>query len=235
MSILNVEHLTHGFGDRAIFDDVSFRLLKGEHIGLVGANGEGKSTFMSIVTGKLTPDEGKVEWAKNVRAGYLDQHAVLQSGMTIQDVLKSAFDPLLQKEQRMNEICELNITTDYAIRIVYYLALQKENVTASELASVLKIPVSYISKITKKLKAAGIVQACEGIKGGYALVKNPEIISLFDIVSSMEVTMKINRCLESDGFCSRNATDYCNVHKALLKVQRTYEDALKSVSIADLI
>ena len=106
MSILNVEHLTHGFGDRAIFDDVSFRLLKGEHIGLVGANGEGKSTFMSIVTGRLTPDEGKVEWAKNVRAGYLDQHAVLQSGMTIQDALKSAFDPLLQKEQRMNEICE---------------------------------------------------------------------------------------------------------------------------------
>ena len=52
MSILNVEHLTHGFGDRAIFEDVSFRLLKGEHIGLIGANGEGKSTFMSIVTGR---------------------------------------------------------------------------------------------------------------------------------------------------------------------------------------
>ena len=50
MSILNVEHLTHGFGDRAIFNDVSFRLLKGEHIGLVGANGEGKSTFLSIIT-----------------------------------------------------------------------------------------------------------------------------------------------------------------------------------------
>ena len=107
MSILNVEHLTHGFGDRAIFSDVSFRLLKGEHIGLVGANGEGKSTFMSIVTGKLMPDEGKVEWAKNVHAGYLDQHAVLEKGMTIQEVLKSAFDPLLQKEQRMNEISNL--------------------------------------------------------------------------------------------------------------------------------
>ena len=91
MSILNVEHLTHGFGDRAIFEDVSFRLLKGEHIGLVGANGEGKSTFMSIVTGKLMPDEGKVEWAKNVHAGYLDQHAVLEKGMTIGQVLKSAW------------------------------------------------------------------------------------------------------------------------------------------------
>ncbi|SFG57958.1 ATPase components of ABC transporters with duplicated ATPase domains [Lachnospiraceae bacterium C7] len=104
MSVLNVEHLTHGFGDRQIFDDVSFRLLKGEHIGLVGANGEGKSTFMSIITGKLQPDEGKIEWNKNVRVGYLDQHAVLNPGMTIEDVLKSAFDYLFKLEERANEL-----------------------------------------------------------------------------------------------------------------------------------
>lgn len=106
MSILNVEHLSHGFGDRAIFHDVSFRLLKGEHIGLVGANGEGKSTFMNIITGKLMPDEGKVEWAKNVCVGYLDQHTVLQKGMTIREVLASAFDRLFEMETRMNEICD---------------------------------------------------------------------------------------------------------------------------------
>lgn len=106
MSILNVENLSHGFGDRAIFNHVSFRLLKGEHIGLIGANGEGKSTFMNIVTGKLMPDEGNVEWAKNVHVGYLDQHTVLKEGMTIRDVLKSAFADLFQMEQRMNEICE---------------------------------------------------------------------------------------------------------------------------------
>jgi len=106
MSILTVEHLSHGFGDRAIFEDVSFRLLRGEHIGLIGANGEGKSTFMSIVTGKLQPDEGRVEWSKNVRAGYLDQHAVLEPGMTVGDVLRSAFAWLLEKEARMTEICD---------------------------------------------------------------------------------------------------------------------------------
>lgn len=106
MSILNVEHLTHGFGDRAIFNDVSFRLLKGEHIGLVGANGEGKSTFFNIVTGHLMPDEGKIEWAKNVRIGYLDQHTVLTQGMTIRDVLKSAFSYLFELEEHMNQICE---------------------------------------------------------------------------------------------------------------------------------
>lgn len=105
MSILNVEHLSHGFGDRAIFNDVSFRLLKGEHIGLIGANGEGKSTFLNIITNKLMPDDGNVEWAKNVRVGYLDQHTVLEKGMTIRDVLKSAFSFLYGLEEKMNELC----------------------------------------------------------------------------------------------------------------------------------
>lgn len=106
MSILNVTNLSHGFGDRAIFNNVSFRLLKGEHVGFIGANGEGKSTFMNIVTGKLQPDEGKIEWSKNVRVGYLDQHTVLEKGMTIRDVLKSAFSYLFDMEASMNEMYE---------------------------------------------------------------------------------------------------------------------------------
>ena len=106
MSILTVTNLSHGFGDRAIFHDVSFRLLKGEHIGLIGANGEGKSTFMNIITGKLMPDEGNVEWAKRVRVGDLDQHTVLEKGMTIRSVLKSAFSFLFKLEEQMNEICD---------------------------------------------------------------------------------------------------------------------------------
>jgi len=105
MSILNAEHVSHGFGDRALLKDVSFRLLKGEHVGFVGANGEGKSTFMNIIMGKMQPDEGKIEWAKNVRVGYLDQHAVLEKGMTIGDVLRSAYLHLFDLEARMNDIC----------------------------------------------------------------------------------------------------------------------------------
>ena len=104
MSILNVSNLTHGFGDRAIFNDVSFRLLKGEHIGFIGANGEGKSTFMNIITGTLQPDEGNVEWSKNVRVGYLDQHTVLKKGTTIRQVLESAFGYLFELEEKMNDI-----------------------------------------------------------------------------------------------------------------------------------
>lgn len=106
MSILTVKNLSHGFGDRAIFQNVSFRLLKGEHIGLIGANGEGKSTFMNIITRQLEPDEGQVEWSKRVRVGYLDQHVVLEKGSTIRDGLKEAFQYLFTLESEMLAICD---------------------------------------------------------------------------------------------------------------------------------
>ncbi|RNC63161.1 MAG: putative ABC transporter ATP-binding protein YbiT [Candidatus Dichloromethanomonas elyunquensis] len=106
MSILTVKNLSHGFGDRAIFRNVSFRLLKGEHIGLIGANGEGKSTFMNIITRQLEPDEGRIEWSKRVRVGYLDQHTVLKKESTIRDVLKDAFKYLFDLENELNTICE---------------------------------------------------------------------------------------------------------------------------------
>lgn len=103
MSILDVKNLSHGFGDRTIFEDVSFRLLKGEHIGFVGANGEGKSTFMSIITGTLVPDEGKINWSKKHRVGYMDQHAALGKGKTTREALAEAFQYLFDVENEINE------------------------------------------------------------------------------------------------------------------------------------
>ena len=73
---------------------------------------------------------------------------------------------------------QLTNTTDYAIRIVCYLAIKKRRVTTAKLASELKIPESYIPKITKQLKEKEIVKAAEGSNGGYMLEKRPEEISL---------------------------------------------------------
>ena len=101
MSILNVENVTHGFGARQILNNASFRLLKGEHVGLVGANGEGKSTFLNIIMGKLMPDEGKVEWCRHITTGYLDQSSTLSKGKTIKDVLQEAFAHLSELEKEM--------------------------------------------------------------------------------------------------------------------------------------
>ena len=103
MSILTVKNMSHVFGGRVIYEDVSFKLNKGEHVGFIGANGEGKSTFMKIITNKLMPGEGVIEWSKRVRVGYMDQHAELKKGLTVRDTLKTAFDYLYAIENELNE------------------------------------------------------------------------------------------------------------------------------------
>lgn len=104
MSILTVENMSHGFGDRDIFKNISFRLLKGEHVGLVGANGEGKSTFMNIITDKIIPDSGNIHWNSKISVGYLDQHTNLKEGKPIRDTLKEAFQSLFDMESKLNNI-----------------------------------------------------------------------------------------------------------------------------------
>ncbi len=104
MSILTVKNMSHRFGDRAIFEDVSFRLLKGEHVGLIGDNGEGKSTFMNIITNKLMPDEGEIEWSNKVMIGYMDQHTELKKGKSIKSVLREAFSYLFDMETKMKDL-----------------------------------------------------------------------------------------------------------------------------------
>ena len=110
MSIVTVSNVSHSFGGREILVDVSFRLLNGEHVGLIGANGEGKSTFLNILNGKLTPEEGKVEWCNRITIGYLDQHTVLKKGLTVKEILQQAFHHLFDLEKEMmdnyNEMCD---------------------------------------------------------------------------------------------------------------------------------
>jgi len=115
MSLLIVENVTHGFGGRRILEDASFRLLKGEHIGLIGANGEGKTTFLNIITGQLSPDEGKVEWSKRATVGYLDQHSTLKKGMTIRDALREAFQHMFDLEKEMLSLYEDMATAENGI------------------------------------------------------------------------------------------------------------------------
>ena len=130
---------------------------------------------------------------------------------------------------------QLASTTDYAIRIVCYLAAQRQMISTSELSQELSVPSSYIPKITKKLKQAGIIKACEGIKGGYQIAKQPENISLRDVISCTESTMAISRCLEKEGGCSKNYIACCKVHQILLDLQNIYNNRLESVKISDII
>lgn len=106
MSILNVEQVTHSYGDKTIFQNISFRLVRGEHAGLVGSNGAGKSTLLRILAGELIPDAGRIDWMPQVNIGYLQQHSDLQPGTSIRDYMQSAFAHLYEIERAMQEAAE---------------------------------------------------------------------------------------------------------------------------------
>ncbi len=106
MSVLKCTNVSFSFGNRTILEDASFVMQKGEHIGLIGLNGEGKTTFIKMITGELTPDNGKIEWAKRITTGYLDQYTKLTPGKTIREVLRDAFSYMYDLEREMNELYE---------------------------------------------------------------------------------------------------------------------------------
>ena len=106
MSVLKCSNVSFSFGNRTILENASFVMQKGEHIGLIGLNGEGKSTFIKMITGDLTPDDGKIEWAKRITTGYLDQYTSLGKGKSIKDVLREAFRHMYDLEEEMTKLYE---------------------------------------------------------------------------------------------------------------------------------
>ncbi len=103
MSCLEIENLSHAFGDNVLFRGAGMVLNKGEHVGIVGANGVGKSTLIRFCTGQLIPDAGRVIWQPGVRSGYLDQYAWTDERITLWEFLRSAFDDLFAVEKEMEE------------------------------------------------------------------------------------------------------------------------------------
>ncbi len=64
MSLLKVEHLSHQFMDKQLYEDANLVVNPTDHMGITGQNGVGKSTFINIITGALLPDEGRITWQK---------------------------------------------------------------------------------------------------------------------------------------------------------------------------
>ena len=106
MSLLEIEGLTHSFGDNLLYKNAEFSLNKGEHIGIVGQNGTGKSTLIKICTEQIIPDNGRIIWQSQVSIGYLDQYAEIEKSLAMRSFLKSAFSRLYQIEKEMTQLYE---------------------------------------------------------------------------------------------------------------------------------
>lgn len=195
MSVLTVKNVTHGFGSRSILEDVSFRLLKGEHVALVGANGEGKSTFLNIITGKLMPDEGTVEWSNRVTAGYLDQHSALTPGTTIRDNLRLAFDNLFALEQEMlTAYDKMGEATDDEVTKLMEDAAEIQNILDSSGFYVIDSKIDEVAQ-GLGLSDIGLDKKVDELSGGQRtkvlltklLLQNPTILILDEPTNYLDV------------------------------------------------
>lgn len=101
MSILEIKNLSHIYDSKPLFVKADLSVSGGEHSGIVGLNGAGKSTFIKILSGEVVQDEGEVKWLNGLTRGYLDQHADIDRSLTVMEYLRTSFNDLYRLNERM--------------------------------------------------------------------------------------------------------------------------------------
>ena len=130
--MIDVTNINFKYNIENLYNNLSIRILKGEHIVLIGPNGSGKSTFLKLVAKELTPDSGEVLYEPNIKVGYLDQYMELNKEQLVSNYLYDVFNNLFLKEAEMNNYYndissgnlsdnEINNKLNYAQSIQDYL------------------------------------------------------------------------------------------------------------------
>ncbi|MEN8907573.1 MAG: Rrf2 family transcriptional regulator [Clostridiales bacterium] len=126
---------------------------------------------------------------------------------------------------------------DYALRVVLYLC--KENMNEPKKSKIIseheKIPLRFLLKLFRKLNKAGIIKSFRGAEGGYSIAKSPDKITLKDIIEAIDGPIFINRCIYDADFCNLNRTNTCDIHHALLKIQKRLVEDLENITIDNVI
>ncbi len=106
MSILKINGLNHNYDGKVLFKNADLTINNGEHVGIVGLNGAGKSTFINIIAHNVSQDEGEVIWLNGIRYGYLDQHADIDRTQTVMEYLQTAFTRLYDLDAKLQKLYE---------------------------------------------------------------------------------------------------------------------------------
>lgn len=104
MAFLQAEQIEFNYGDRPLYKKADFKLNPGEHGVLIGANGTGKTTFLSLLVGELRPDKGKITWEPHVTFSYLDQQLKVAQDQKAISYLYGVYEELFRKEKQMEEL-----------------------------------------------------------------------------------------------------------------------------------
>jgi len=129
---------------------------------------------------------------------------------------------------------QLQISTDYAVRILQYLHKHKEDLpTAMTISQSIGITYPFFIKIANQLKQKGLLSAVQGRNGGYRLARPAQQISLYDVFLSIEGELQINRCLQNEQNCTKGEVHHCKLHSFLRSLQDKLISEMSGQSIAD--
>ena len=191
MALLEVENLTHSFGDKLLYKDSSFELYKGEHMGIVGQNGAGKSTLIKILLGEILPDKGSVKWQNGITIGKLDQYAIVEENQTIFNYLRTAFEKLYKIEEELNKLYE-EMAENYNENILNKVSKYQEELEEKNFYAI----DSTIQKIASGLgiTALGMENNLKNLSGGQRakvilaklLLQNPEVLVLDEPTAGLD-------------------------------------------------
>ena len=113
MNIINIEHVSKLYGEKQVFDDVSFGISEGDKIGIIGINGTGKSTLLRMIAGTEEPDEGQIIRQNNLKLSMLTQSPVFPEGVTVLDYVAGTGEERWERETEAKKILNTLDLTDH--------------------------------------------------------------------------------------------------------------------------
>ena len=128
--MLNIHNLSVSFAGEYLFEEISFKLISGDRVGLIGKNGAGKSTLLKLLSKEMELDSGSIASDKDLRIGFLKQDIDFEKGRTVLDEAYQAFEEIKQLELKQNEInLKLSERTDYETDSYFELITELSDVT----------------------------------------------------------------------------------------------------------
>jgi len=126
---------------------------------------------------------------------------------------------------------------DYGLRVVLHLCElgYGEKVEARAISGKEGIPLRFLLKLLRKLIQVDIIRSYRGVKGGYAINKLPQQITLRDVIEAIDGPVCVNRCIIEPSFCNLNKSGVCILHKAMTKVQKNLNAELESINFEQLL
>jgi len=187
MSLVTIENLSYETSTKKLYQNASFKINKGEHIALIGANGTGKTTLLNIINQNIKSDQGIINFSVNVKIGYLDQHLIVDNNLTVDQYLKTNYQSLFDKETKMNDLYQ-KMAEDYQESMLEQALKIQHELDISNFNTINKTINSLITglSINKMLLNQKLVTISGGQKNKILLAKL--LLSNYDLLLLDEPT-----------------------------------------------